>query len=206
MRNRMKFIAVILVFFSLPILAQQQMTPENREFPYQLGTSMLKMSKNYIQLDKVFVNELKNDTIKVLNVGTEDLKLSFARIPDHLKVKAVPETLKPNEKGAIVITYNAALQKNGKGTQQWGQANSNFAITLNDQIDDSNRNIIHINANISEDYSKYTKKQLMDAPVIVFDSVKYDFGKVKQGEVVKYDFKFKNTGKTDLEIRDVKAG
>ena len=42
-----------------------------------------------------------------------------------------------------------------------------------------------------------------DLPVIAFDKQEHDFGKLIQGEKVTYNFKFKNTGKTDLLISQV---
>jgi hypothetical protein len=42
-------------------------------------------------------------------------------------------------------------------------------------------------------------------PVIEFEKDIHDFGKLIQGEVVSCNFKFKNTGKTDLLIVDVKS-
>ena len=42
-------------------------------------------------------------------------------------------------------------------------------------------------------------------PVIEFATIEHDFGKVIQGEVVSYSFKFKNTGKSDLVIANISA-
>jgi hypothetical protein len=42
-------------------------------------------------------------------------------------------------------------------------------------------------------------------PVITFKDSIHDFGKVIQGEVVSYSFKFSNTGKSDLVIAGVSA-
>jgi len=42
-------------------------------------------------------------------------------------------------------------------------------------------------------------------PVMEFTQVEHDFGKVIQGEVVSYSFKFKNTGNADLVIANVSA-
>lgn len=42
-------------------------------------------------------------------------------------------------------------------------------------------------------------------PVIEFIQAEHDFGKVIQGEVVSYSFKFKNTGNADLVIANVSA-
>ncbi|MBP6978010.1 MAG: DUF1573 domain-containing protein [Bacteroidales bacterium] len=40
-------------------------------------------------------------------------------------------------------------------------------------------------------------------PVISFESDEHDFGRILQGEVVTYAFRFKNTGKTDLLVSSV---
>ncbi len=45
----------------------------------------------------------------------------------------------------------------------------------------------------------------VDAPVIKFEKDLYDFGVITEGESVKYDFKFKNVGKTPLIITDATA-
>jgi hypothetical protein len=44
-----------------------------------------------------------------------------------------------------------------------------------------------------------------DAPVMSFETINYDFGKVKEGEKVQYEFKFTNTGKSPLIISDATA-
>jgi hypothetical protein len=40
-------------------------------------------------------------------------------------------------------------------------------------------------------------------PVIQFEDTEHDFGRIIEGESVSYDFKFKNTGKSDLIIAEV---
>ncbi|WDF56961.1 DUF1573 domain-containing protein [Mucilaginibacter sp. KACC 22063] len=42
-------------------------------------------------------------------------------------------------------------------------------------------------------------------PVMKFERETHDFGKVKSGDVVKYDFKFTNTGKSPLIITNATA-
>lgn len=42
-------------------------------------------------------------------------------------------------------------------------------------------------------------------PVITFDKTEHDFGKVIQGEIVSYSFKFQNTGKAELVIANISA-
>jgi len=41
------------------------------------------------------------------------------------------------------------------------------------------------------------------APVLVMDSLTHDFGEVKPGTTLRYAFKVKNQGKSDLQIQNV---
>jgi len=50
-----------------------------------------------------------------------------------------------------------------------------------------------------------SKKDADKLPVITFETTKYDFGKVIQGERLSYAFKFKNTGKSNLIIYSSEA-
>ncbi|MDR2084037.1 MAG: DUF1573 domain-containing protein [Bacteroidales bacterium] len=47
---------------------------------------------------------------------------------------------------------------------------------------------------------------LSKLPIIKFDKTVHDFGDVSQGESIRYSFKFKNEGKSDLIISNAKAG
>ncbi|MEO6524313.1 MAG: DUF1573 domain-containing protein [Mucilaginibacter sp.] len=47
--------------------------------------------------------------------------------------------------------------------------------------------------------------EIAAAPILKFDKDSYNFGKIKQGDKVSYDFKFTNTGKTPLIISNAVA-
>jgi hypothetical protein len=49
-----------------------------------------------------------------------------------------------------------------------------------------------------------TKKNLLPTTVEIIDSA-FDFGKVKEGEIVEYNYRFKNSGKNPLIIEDAMA-
>ncbi len=61
----------------------------------------------------------------------------------------------------------------------------------------------------NQNTKKQTEKQTVstqidkNAPVMSFTTMVHDFGKMDQGEIVKYTFHFKNTGKSDLKIARV---
>jgi hypothetical protein len=47
-----------------------------------------------------------------------------------------------------------------------------------------------------------TTANAADAPLMKFEKVTHDFGKIKPGDIVNYDFKFTNAGKSPLIITD----
>lgn len=49
------------------------------------------------------------------------------------------------------------------------------------------------------------QKVVTDGPLISFAETKFDFGTIKEGEVVKHTFSFKNTGNQTLIISEVKV-
>jgi hypothetical protein len=62
--------------------------------------------------------------------------------------------------------------------------------------------------NVSNSSSKQPSAVIQNAdtantPVMTFVETVHNFGKLTQGEIVKYDFHFKNTGKSDLRITRV---
>lgn len=55
-----------------------------------------------------------------------------------------------------------------------------------------------------QDDSMKKKLNPEDYPVIELDAKEFDFGTIKQGDKVEHIFKFKNTGKTDLTVIEVR--
>src|SRR5882724_10119373 len=50
-----------------------------------------------------------------------------------------------------------------------------------------------------------TTANASDGPVMKFEKETHDFGKIKAGDKVTYEFKFTNTGKSPLIISDARA-
>lgn len=57
----------------------------------------------------------------------------------------------------------------------------------------------------SDNEQQVAEVSFEDAPKVTVEKAIYDFGVIKQGEKVHYDFKFKNTGKTPLIISGANA-
>jgi hypothetical protein len=173
----------------------REKTPQEL-FPQEIG--LLRLRSNHISFGQVFAGTRKEQSLEVINISGESLDVSFAGMPEALIVSAVPATLAPGGKGVINAVFNGEL------VDEWGTVRKNFRVLVNGLSPQGN--IIYISANIQEDYSKLSKEELDNAPVISFENRVFDFGQLNQGASVEHEFVFTNTGKSDLLIRRVISG
>ncbi len=187
------------------LIIQGKVIPKPKEirdmFPQQMGD--LRLKTNHVAFVKIKNTETKTDSILVLNDGLEDIKLSFDKVPGHIKIYAKPEVIKPKQKGLIVVSYDARLKKNAKGQQDWGFLIDRLNVIVNNNNDPRNR--LSVSATIEEDFSYLSKEDLAKAPSIKFENTVFEYGTITEGESVSYEFKFKNEGKMPLELRKIKA-
>ncbi|MCF0206672.1 MAG: DUF1573 domain-containing protein, partial [Bacteroidales bacterium] len=183
-----------------------EVTPREKgvEDIYPKEFSGLRLKNSHLAMNNVKNTEVKTDSLGVVNMSESTMKVTFQNVPAHIKVWMEPAQLagkKPNEKmgqtGAIYVSYDA------KKKNDWGFLQDRVTVVINDSVNSKNK--LTISATIVEDFSHLTKEELENAPKIVFQSTEYDFGTIKQGEKVTYEYKFKNEGKSDLIIRKVKA-
>jgi len=153
---------------------------------------------NHLSFDRVFVDKIKTDTLELLCVSKEPVKIGckIGGLP-HLSVRFVPEILKDQEKGLMIVSFDP-IKRN-----DWGFVIDRFNLTQNDN--DIKGGIVSISASIEENFSKLSDKQRSVAPRIEFENSNYDFGQIEEGQLIEYNFTFKNTGKSDLLIRKIKA-
>jgi hypothetical protein len=173
----------------------REKTPQEL-FPQEIG--LLRLRTNHIPFGQVFAGSHKDQSLEIINISDGNLTVSFANIPESMTISAVPETLGPGEKGIINATFNAGM------INDWGMVNHNFRVLVNGLA--PQRNIIYVSANIQEDYSKMSREELDNAPVISFENRVFDFGQLKHGASIEHDFIFTNSGKSDLVIRRVISG
>ncbi len=156
----------------------------------------LNLEANHIMLLKVKNTEVRTDSTSIANLTEEPLKVTFRNVPNHISVVAVPETLQPNQKGKIVVKYDATKRSD------WGFVMDKVTLAINDDTN-GNKNLLSISATIEEDFSSYTQEQLANAPKLVFDEPNFNFGTITEGEKVSHSFTFHNEGKQDLIIRKI---
>lgn len=147
---------------------------------------------------RIFNNQTKIDTLEFIYTGAEPAKIEakLANMP-FLKVTFVPESLKNNDKGLLIVAYNAKLK------EDWGFVNDRFTLSQNGK--DIPGSVITVSATIEENFLSLNDEQRTNAPKIDIPIQNFDFGEVKDGDLIEKEFEFTNVGKSDLIIRKIKA-
>jgi hypothetical protein len=171
--------------------------PITVEDQYKFAFGNVRLSVNHLSFGTVFKGQTQVGKVEMINSSSEPQKVTFQNIPPHLSVKVIPEVLKPNETGIIEVTYNSAKK------DDWGFMIDRMDLYENGTTDNAYKLIV--SADLQEDFTKMTDADKANAAKIEFAQTTFDFGKIKQGEMVSYEYNFTNTGKKDLFIRKVTA-
>jgi hypothetical protein len=164
----------------------------------------LRLETSHIAFVKIKNTEKETESIGIVNMSDKPVTVDFSNVPDHIDIKAEPKTLqgkkegeKHGEKGKIMVDYNA------KAKNDYGFVIDRVYLKINGEKNYKNR--LSVSATIEEDFTHLTEEELAKAPVIEFDNTTHDFGNIEQKQKVTTKFEFKNTGKSDLVIRKIKA-
>jgi len=164
-------------------------------YPSKIGN--LKFKTNHLAFQEMNNNQVRTDTLGVYNMGRADITISGTKdLPDFITIEIIPQTIKYDEEGIILITYNA-LKRN-----DFGYVFDKFNLLTNDT--ELPEKLLYVSANIVYDFSNMTEKQKARAPKIEFDAEAYNYGQVQSGTVVEHSFVFMNNGKDPLKILKTK--
>lgn len=164
---------------------------------YRRKVGKINFKTQHLSFVKMKENEIKTDSLEFINFGSKDVKIGIKKSPAFTTVKVIPETVKPNQKGYIVITWDASKDNT------YGFKTDRIYLTFDGE---GNYNYsFGISATIEEDFSKLTPEEIATAPKVDLKSRIFDFGEIKEGEKVNHVFNIGNKGKRDLIIRRVKT-
>jgi len=172
--------------------------PRSIEDDYPTVMGGLRVKYRSFNFGKLTTEKPVTKTFNVYNNTDEEISfLDELKTPDHIKVKFSPQTLAPKTLGAIEVTYDPTEIK------LFGFKSD--LVVLKTTESTNNVKDFRVVASLEEYFPPLTAEQLASAPKLKFDNTVYDFGNIKQGESVTTDFIFKNTGKSELNIRQTRA-
>ena len=164
-------------------------------YPRLMGNIRLKSTN--LSFTKIEPSATKTEKLELINTSKEPVTITFDRVPAHLTIRTIPETVPPGATAEIIAVYDASKK------QEWGYVSDNVWLLFNGVK--ANENRISVSATIEEDYSKWSADQMTNAPVIEFSETVHDFGNIKKGEKVSHVFRVKNSGKSNLHLRKVSS-
>ncbi|MCS7153004.1 MAG: DUF1573 domain-containing protein [Bacteroidia bacterium] len=160
---------------------------------------------NHVAFGTIKTNERKTLSVTLYNDSDKPLELrDFKDVPKHIKVsyrtpKGTQSTyvLPPKDTVQVVVEYDAGA------AGDYGFVYHMLKLPTNDAVEAEKP--FYVTANIEEYFGELTEEQLKEAPRAEFNTTEYNYGKIKAGEKVVYEFRLTNTGKKPLIIRKVKA-
>lgn len=83
-----------------------------------------------------------------------------------------------------------------------------FSCKQNDMTEqqlDANNNVVANGQNMIDPLEEQNKmKKIANMPILSLEEKEFDFGVIKEGDIVEHVYKFTNTGKTDLFVIEAK--
>ena len=174
---------------------QQREKTLAEKYPREIGP--LRAETNHISFAQLKMNAVETKELELVNDTDKPVKVELQTVPAHLTVKIEPETIPAKGKGIMSVTYNAKL------ADTYGFASHRIYLSIDGSKD--YKNSVGVSATIEEDFSQLTPEQLANAPVAQFNVLDFDFGDMKQGDKKEYTFNLTNSGKSDLQIRNVRS-
>lgn len=137
--------------------------------------------------------ETNEPTVEVGNVSTETTS-------QNSTVQTKPSTL-PTPKENAVDPSQTAKEQIDAYLKQKPLVTGGEAVEVVTKDAEGNKRVIKgSKVTLQPSNTKAVKKVL--APKLSFDNPTFDFGEIKEGEIVEHRFTFTNTGKSDLSIKD----
>lgn len=171
--------------------------PDKPELLYKFDMDGLKFKTGSVNFNDVYTWKIISDTVSFINTRQEAVSLSTQYQPAHIQTRFIPEKVEAGKKGVMILTYDAPKKND------FGYHYESLILSVNGSRDYKNR--LNVTANLVEDFSKLSKKEIANAPVASFDKKEINFGDINKGGKANCDFVLTNTGKSTLFVRKTKA-
>ena len=159
----------------------------------------LRLKNKFFNLGKITTEkavtrefEVYNDSDSVVSFLVDDMEL-----PEYLSVEFDSLELQPKERGLIKIIYDPVV-KNELGYQMDG-----FILKTSEPTE--GEKAMNVVLTIEEYFPPMTEEELENAPKLTLTKKSHDFRKVAKDAIVETDFVLINEGKSELNIRSMKA-
>lgn len=161
---------------------------------YPVDAGVLKLRTSVVPFGEVKKGKAKMAFIEAYNMSADSIAPSWGKLPGYITVTCAPKVVPPGERLSLSVYYNTAF------SDAWGLSTDSLSL-----IPDVGAEPFPITTTIivSEDFSRLTPGQMLNAPHGRISDESIDFGRVERGNTVSSSFTIENTGKDPLLIRRV---
>ena len=175
-------------------------TEETLNRQYSLRAGSLHISQGNIPFGKLPKGKNKTLYLSAYNASTDTLLVRVNGEKPHLHPAVVPDTVPPARVTALTVHYLSGH------APMWGLNVDTLTLTCEPLRQSSTAMVgtadIHVMAQVMEDFSGLSEKELANAPIVAVDcGESLDFGAIPAGKTVTRTFSITNKGKSPLAIR-----
>ncbi|MDL5051569.1 DUF1573 domain-containing protein [Oscillatoria amoena NRMC-F 0135] len=183
------------------IYIKGQVTSHNpaTSYEYSASSGTLRFRSLSFNLGKVFrKDEFTQRNIDFVNGGDKPVTyLDKLDAPSHIRVEVIPKTVQPGQRGEIKIGYN------GMKKGQYGFQRDKIVLHTDDSVYPLKEFAVY--ATLEDYFIPPTPEALANAPQLRLAEMTVELGNIKSGQPSTREIAFSNTGKSDLEIREVQG-
>ncbi|MBO5779837.1 MAG: DUF1573 domain-containing protein [Muribaculaceae bacterium] len=162
---------------------------------YPVDAGALKLRNTMVAFGEVRKGTMKHEFFEVYNATSDTICPQWQNVPAHIRISSVKDCVAPGEQLSYAIMFDASHDT------PYGIVSDSIALSFG-----SERHMIGYVAQVVEDFSRLTPKQLANAPRIQADVNILDFGEFSPTASAVRKFTVTNTGKDPLIIRCIYSG
>ncbi|MFY8020646.1 MAG: DUF1573 domain-containing protein [Bacteroidia bacterium] len=162
-------------------------------YKYQYGN--IAVNTNTLNFNKVLDSKYDSGYFSLFNIGTKTFEIYKIDAPNNIIIKKNVSSMVPYSDMTLYVNFYPKIPV------EYGPIRQEIKILTND--DTLKVKKFYINAEVVQDFSKLTKKQIKRAPKIVMETADLDFGDVNFQQSPEKEITIENKGKSDLIIRRI---
>lgn len=168
------------------------------KFQHKIGN--LRFPSNNIVFDTVHDNVTSDRTVlKVFNAGSKRITVKRIESPLYVWTKELPRTVPPGKMIKLEFWFNAKARMTA--ATKYGYIFDEVYLITDDK--EKPEKLLYSVANIRPGIPAEYRRDKKNAPHISFEKTHHDFGEANEGDILRTGFKFTNTGKKVLKIKDI---
>ncbi len=158
----------------------------------------LNSEDNRIDYKDVLFPKKVRRTLEIENPTKEKINLSLLYSPEYISVKITPEILKSKQRGKLIVTFKS------KDKKKYGKSTDHIKLNMKEGERDITGTLSVI-ANVVEDFSQLSEKELANSPIIYFPENRIKLGEFELHKIRKVELQFENKGKKDLKVHNIEV-